>query len=677
MTRRRALAFSALLGAGSAWPLQAAAQVLPPPDAEDGSSFRVLAFHDIRDDVRADFEAGVDGTAINESTLVDFFAWLVQHRYNVVSLQQVIAARTGGAPLPPRAVLLSFDDGYRSTYTRVFPLLRQHGFSAVLALVSSWMEVPSGARVPYGSHMLPREQFLSWDQAAEMARSGLVELASHSHALHEGIQGNPQGNLLAAATTLRFDPASQRYEDVDTHVRRVEADLRRSRELIEARTGARVRAIAWPYGAYHSAAVAAAARAGMPVTLTLDDGPNTPAQPLSAIRRALPSYLLSAPEFQWLLRQSAQGQPRPINRIMHVDLDYVYDPDPAQQELNLSLLIERVAAVAPRAVFLQAFADPDGDGVAEALYFPNRHLPVRADLFSRAAWQIYTRAGARVYAWMPVMSFRLPEGHPLAARVVQAQDPSLARGRYQRLSPFDEEVRTLIGDIYEDLGRHARFQGLLFHDDAFLGEDEDTSPAALQTYARWQLPADVARIRSEPALMQHWTAAKTRHLTEFTHMLAQRTRAWQPVLETARNYYARTVMEPQSQAWFAQDYAAALDAYDYVALMAMPYMEEAADAKQWLAQLAQRVAATPGGAQRTLFELQARDWRSNRPLADAELAEQWELLLRHGMRHLGYYPDDFHNNQPSQALLQRMLSVRSELARPQVWARDPAARGAQ
>ena len=78
---------------------------------------------------------------------------------------------------------------------------------------------------------------------------------------------------------------------------------------------------------------------------------------------------------------------------MHVDLDYVYDPDPAQQTQNINRLIQRVYDMKISHVFLQAFADPQGDGRIKALYFPNRRLPVRADLFNFVSRQLQTRAG--------------------------------------------------------------------------------------------------------------------------------------------------------------------------------------------------------------------------------------------------------------------------------------------
>lgn len=650
----------------------ATAQALPPPDANDGQTFRSIALHDVRENVRASFLIDPDATALDETTLAEFFSWLHTADYKPVSLQQIIEARAGGAPLPPRAVLLTFDDGYASAYTKVFPLLKRFGYPALLALVTDWLETPAGAPVNgfVARRTVMRDHFLSWEQIREMTDSGLVELASHSHAMHGGILANPQGNLQPAAAALRYDPKTASYEDVNAYAQRIEADMRHSRELIETRTGTRVRAMVWPYGAYTGIGLDAAERAGMPITITLEDGPNAPDQvSLRTIRRSLATYDMTVPDYTLFRAPEGDGSIYPLNRAMHVDLDYVYDPDPVQQERNLSLLLERVLAVGPRSVFLQAFADPDGDGAADALYFPNRVMPVRADLFNRVAWQLRTRTGVQVYAWMPVMAFQLPEGHPLAGRTVQwqtkqaddaATHPGTPGGvRYERLTPFDPAVRELIGGIYEDLGRYATFSGLLFHDDALLGDDEDISPAALAAYAKWGLPQDISAIKADPLLRERWAQGKTRALTDFTLELAAKVRRWRPSISTARNLYARPVLQPESSEWFAQDYEQALAAYDYTAVMAMPYMEGASDPDAWLAELASRVAATPNGFEKTLFELQARDWRDGTPIPDATLARHWALLHRMGARHTAYYPDDFHTNQPGLETLQRALSIRA------------------
>src|SRR5690606_34288572 len=97
--------------------------------------------------------------------------------------------------------------------------------------------------------------------------------------------------------------------------------------------------------------------------------------------------------------QVAQVREEQTMRVMHIDLDYVYDKDPEQQRKNIDKLIQRVYDMRISHVFLQAYADPQGDGNIRELYFPNRWLPMRADLFNFISWQLQTRGGVNVYAW--------------------------------------------------------------------------------------------------------------------------------------------------------------------------------------------------------------------------------------------------------------------------------------
>lgn len=100
---------------------------------------------------------------------------------------------------------------------------------------------------------------------------------------------------------------------------------------------------------------------------------------------------------------------------MHVDLDYIYDKNPEQVERNLGHLLDRIREMGVNTVYLQAFSDPDANGSADMVYFPNRYLPMRADLFNRVAWQISTRTSVnRVYAWMPLMAWELPKSNPVS-----------------------------------------------------------------------------------------------------------------------------------------------------------------------------------------------------------------------------------------------------------------------
>lgn len=620
------------------------------------SDFFVLCYHDVQDDMR---KATPGVLTISTGELINQFAWLREHGYTVISLDDLLAARAGQRPLPDKAVLLSFDDGYTSVHERVLPLLRIFNYPAVVALVGSWMDAPPGSMVDYGDQAVPRERFMSWEQVRALRDSGLVDLASHSYDLHHGVLANPQGNRLPAASSRIYKPDTGDYENDAQYRARLRADLRASVDTIRKHTGVRPRAMVWPYGAYTRPAVAIARSLSMDISLTLDDGPNR-VHALDAVRRNL---VANGGELSDLMPSLLNMPVRRPERVMHVDLDYVFDPDTAQQERNLDRLVERVAQMKVSTVYLQAFADPDGDGAADALYFPNRHLPTRADLFGRVAWQLYTRAGTRVYAWMPVLAYRFPDPHPLAGMTVQniaANNVEPATGGYHRLTPFAPEARRVIGEIYEDLAKHASFAGILFHDDAVLSDIEDAGKQALQHYrAAWDLPADIDRIRADRELAARWAKAKTDYLVAFTHELADRVRQYRPAIRTARNIYARVVLQPEAEHWFAQSYPAFLRAYDYTVVMAMPGLEKVPgdNAAAWLRRLAQTVVDVPAAADRTVFELQAKDWQTDRYVDPRVLAEQIRTIHSAGIFHFGYYPDDFLHGQPALETIRPAISL--------------------
>lgn len=60
--------------------------------------------------------------------------WLDEHGYEAVTLEQVENAWYHGGTLPPKPVVVSFDDGYRPQFTYALPELRRHGWAGVLNL---------------------------------------------------------------------------------------------------------------------------------------------------------------------------------------------------------------------------------------------------------------------------------------------------------------------------------------------------------------------------------------------------------------------------------------------------------------------------------------------------------------------------------------------------------------
>lgn len=91
--------------------------------------------------------------------------YLADHKYNVVSLGDLVTALEGGKELPGRSVVITFDDGWAGQYKRAFPVLRQLGFTATFFIYSR----------PIGKD--PR--FMNWDQVRELHAAGMT-IGSHS-----------------------------------------------------------------------------------------------------------------------------------------------------------------------------------------------------------------------------------------------------------------------------------------------------------------------------------------------------------------------------------------------------------------------------------------------------------------------------------------------------------------
>ena len=615
--------------------------------------YGVLTYHDVVDESKPhviETDQNYKGEILRQyypqtisiKKLIEHFNWLKVNGYQPVSWQQVRDAHDGKDTLPPKPVLLTFDDGYESFYRLVFPVLKAYRYPAVLALVTHWQETPQGQRIQYGNRTLPRSAFISWAQAREMHKSGLVEIASHTHNLHRSLTGNPSGSQFAAALSGQY--VNGRYETEVEYRQRIRDDLRKSAQIIQREIGVKPRVLVWPYGQFNATAVEIAREEGFESDFTLFDGKlNQPAT--QQVGRQLLDQETDFGSIRAYLNEKVFQSP--VKRVVHVDLDYVYDRNPAQLNRNLDKLIERIYDYGISTVYLQAFADQDGNGVAEAVYFPSKHLPMRADLFSRVSWQLMTRAEVEVYAWMPMMAFDLGKNYQY---ITDARTNAPSEKHYLRLSPYESKNRQVTADIYRELAFSSRFNGLLFHDDGFLTDFE----------------GHIAQGQRNDA--QYWQEAqnKTHDLINYGEELKKAAQEYnyngKGNLKTARNLYAGVVMQPESEKWFAQNLPLFAKHYDYVAVMAMPYMEadhplSREQARDWLKKLAKRVSKEVP-PEKTVFELQARNWNVQKPIETGEMITWINDLKQAGIHNIGYYPDDFLNNQPDLKAIYPHFSIK-------------------
>lgn len=614
--------------------------------AVDTEQVTILCYHSVQPTVIKN-----DGYTISQSQFAQQMEYLHTHGYHPVALADLIAARRGEKPLPAKAVMLTFDDAYRSYADFVVPILGHYGFPSMLAIVGKWIENAPPIGLP--------EPLLNWEQLKELSRNPLVTLASHTYDSHKGIRYTPQDSEGAAVGVRTYlGGPDQSIESQEAYRQRMTQDFTQQEQLFLKHLNRKPAAIVWPYGYYTAIALETAKQFGFDISFALDEKNLLRADVKTAT--CYNRYLVIPKTIIDFIHDINRETPaQPTIRAVQIDLDLLYSEHSIEQTYrNIDKQIERLVQLNINTVFLQAFADPDGNGNAAEVYFHNRFLPVRADIFGYITHQLKVR-GMKVFAWLPVLSYEFTDNDFNRQHRVQRLNgvPQEPQG-YLRLSPFSEDVLHRISGLYADLAEGALISGILFQDDAFLSDEEDFSPVAVAAFEKnIRKHITAAGITTDAALARQWRTFKTERLIDFTNAIAQAVRRHRPDALFARNIYARLLTQLEAETWFAQNYRRFLTTYDYTVVMAYPQMEKANHPTSWLRNLAAAAVAVPKGVEKTVFKLQTYDWRARQWVPEKDLLEQMEIVLATGIRHIAYYPDNFWEKKPDIDRLRFEMSI--------------------
>jgi peptidoglycan/xylan/chitin deacetylase (PgdA/CDA1 family) len=136
----------------------------PPAPARAGLRVPILMYHYIREPPNPNDRVGVR-LSVRPADFKAELDWLQANGYRTITFADLAAALTGSRTLPPKAVILTFDDGYEDFFTTAVPNLRDHGFDAVAYVVTGFIGRPG---------------YLTRDQVVQLDRDELVEIGSHT-----------------------------------------------------------------------------------------------------------------------------------------------------------------------------------------------------------------------------------------------------------------------------------------------------------------------------------------------------------------------------------------------------------------------------------------------------------------------------------------------------------------
>jgi peptidoglycan/xylan/chitin deacetylase (PgdA/CDA1 family) len=213
-----------------------AGRAVTPQDAMagDGTLRRIrvpiLMYHYVSplpedaDDIRRDL-------TVTPDVFEGHVQYLVDQSYNTISLYQLYDALMYGAPLPPRPVVLTFDDGYIDHYVTVFPALKKRGLTGTFFVITGRADANDPA-------------YLNWRQISEMAQAGM-SMEPHTKS-HLSLAERDRDFLI--------------YELMGSH------------ESLAAHTGAGARMLSYPAGRYDEQTLQIAREINFQLAVTTQPG---------------------------------------------------------------------------------------------------------------------------------------------------------------------------------------------------------------------------------------------------------------------------------------------------------------------------------------------------------------------------------------------------------------------
>ncbi|EKP04436.1 polysaccharide deacetylase [Leptospira kirschneri str. 2008720114] len=227
-------------------------------ESVSGGGVPVLCYHHL-----APQGGPMGGYNLHPNLLEEQFKFLKAAGYQTVRLDEFYSYINGKKPsdFPDKPILLTFDDGSKTHWEVLVPLLKKYGFTASIFIYPSI--ISSG-----------KKYYMTWDQLNNALDSGVLDLGSHT--LY-----HPKLPTMSRAL--------------------IRKQLLESKQILETKTGRKVIDLAYPFGLFDPRVIEEAKAIGYRMAFTVNPGKNLPGTPVYNIHRSLVPWGQSQSAFNSIL----------------------------------------------------------------------------------------------------------------------------------------------------------------------------------------------------------------------------------------------------------------------------------------------------------------------------------------------------------------------------------------
>ena len=193
---------------------------------------------------------------ITPAVLEEDLKYIKANGYETITISDLISYVYDDKPLPPKPIILTFDDGHYNNYGYLYPLLEKYDMKAVISIVGSYTDKFSEtdeANLNYS--------YLRWKDINELISSGRVEFQNHTYNLHNNTHG-------------RIGAKKKKGESDNEYKKILEEDINKLQNEFKENTGYVPTCFTYPFGGISNSSLDIIKELGFKASLSCEEGIN-------------------------------------------------------------------------------------------------------------------------------------------------------------------------------------------------------------------------------------------------------------------------------------------------------------------------------------------------------------------------------------------------------------------
>lgn len=184
--------------------------------------------------------------------------YIQKNGYETVTVADLISFVEGERELPEKAIMLTFDDGYETGYTMLYPLLKKYNMCAVVSVIGSLCDMYTQIDDHNDFY-----SYLTWDEVKYLAATDEIEIQNHSYDMHYTQSGKRNGI------------GKLKNESYDDYYNALYNDVGKMQLLLMKNASCKATAIAYPFGNYSKETTEICKKLGFKCSFTCEEKVNT------------------------------------------------------------------------------------------------------------------------------------------------------------------------------------------------------------------------------------------------------------------------------------------------------------------------------------------------------------------------------------------------------------------